>query len=60
MSDLGLLAAYIRQSTAARGVDLYAIDHGGYSIPEWAEATDRNRRNVRRNVDRARADLADE
>lgn len=47
------LAACIRRYTAARGVDVWAVDIKGYTPAEWAETTDRNRRTVYRNIERA-------
>jgi DNA-directed RNA polymerase specialized sigma24 family protein len=47
------IAACIRDYTAARGVDVWAVDIEGHSISEWADMTDRNRRTVRRNIERA-------
>lgn len=54
MNDTGKLAAYIREHTAARGVDLWAVETQGYSPAEWAEATGRDRSTVSRNLRRAR------
>jgi len=47
------LAACVNRYTAARGVDVWAVDIEGYSVSEWAEMTDRNRRTVYRNIERA-------
>ena len=44
----------IRDSTAARGVDWWAIEVQGYSGTEWAELTGRDESTVARNVRRAR------
>lgn len=54
MSDAETLAGYIREHTAARGVDLWAVEDQGYSAAEWAEMTDRDRSTVSRNVRRAK------
>jgi len=58
-ADLSTLAARIETTTAARGVDVFAVDDCGYSILEWARATGRNRKTVRLNVERARSDYND-
>lgn len=50
---LDTLAAYIRETTAAQGVDLWAVEEMGLSAAEWAEMTDRDRSTVSRNVKRA-------
>lgn len=47
------IAFCIRQHTAARGVDLWAVDVVGLSAAKWAEMTGRNRSTVARNVRRA-------
>jgi len=52
--DTATLAGMIRDSTAARGVDWWAIEVKGYSATEWAEATGRSQSTVARNVRRAR------
>lgn len=54
MSDLDKLAKLISDSTAARGVDLYAVDTCGLTPAEWAEKTDRDRSTVARNVRRGK------
>lgn len=53
-SDLVHLATLIEETSAARGVDLYAVEVCGLSAAEWADMTDRNRSTVARNVRRAR------
>lgn len=55
-SDLveDVLAEHIKQNTAARGVDLFAVDELGYSAAAWAELTGRDRSTVSRNIRRAR------
>lgn len=52
-ADLDTLAALIRDHTAARGADLYAVEACGLSAAEWARMTDRDRTTVARNVRRA-------
>ena len=52
-TDLEELAAIVRQTTAARGVDVYAVEVCGLSASEWARRTDRDRSTVSRNVRRA-------
>jgi len=52
--ELNRLAALIRESTAARGVDIYAVEECGLSAAEWARMTGRDRSTVSRNVRRAR------
>jgi len=56
MKDLERLAEFIETTTAARGVDLYAVEWCGISAAEWAEMTGRDRSTVSRNVRRASAD----
>lgn len=58
MGDDGLevLADLIASTTAARGVDAYAVEERGLEPVEWAEMTDRDRSTVARNVRRASAD----
>jgi hypothetical protein len=51
--ELNRLAQLIRDSTAARGVDRYAVEECGLGVTEWAEMTGRNRRTVSRNIQRA-------
>jgi len=54
-TDILLLASYIRDHTAARGVDLWAIEtHEDMSATKWAELTGRDRSTVSRNIRRAR------
>lgn len=50
------LAECIRENTAARGVDLWAVEEMGLSASQWAGLTDRDRSTVSRNVRRATAD----
>lgn len=54
--DVTTLAESIRESSAARGVDSWAVEHIGLSAAEWARLTDRNRSTVARNVRRANRD----
>jgi predicted transcriptional regulator len=56
MADLERLAELIKETSAARGVDLYAVEDCGLSAAEWAELTDRDRSTVSRNVRRALAE----
>lgn len=51
--DLQKLAELISETTAARGVDVYAVQERGLSAVEWAEMTGRDRSTVSRNVRRA-------
>lgn len=51
--DLMKLAELIRETTAARGVDMWAVDELGLSPASWAELTGRDRSTVSRNVRRA-------
>jgi len=53
-ADLETLAALIREHTAARGVDLFAVETCGLSAAEWARLTDRDRTTVATNVRRAK------
>lgn len=46
------LAELIDETTAARGVDIYAVEHRGKSASEWAEMTGRDRSTVSRNISR--------
>jgi DNA-directed RNA polymerase specialized sigma24 family protein len=50
------LAETIRETTAARGLDLWAVDVKGLTATQWAEMTGRDRSTVSRNVRRARDD----
>jgi len=52
--DVTTLAGMIRDSTAARGVDWWAVEVKGYSATEWADLTGRSQSTVARNVRRAR------
>lgn len=52
--DLMRLASLIRETTAARGVDVWAVEELGLSSASWAELTGRDRSTVSRNVRRAR------
>jgi len=47
------LAEIISQTTAARGVDYWAVEVRGLSPSDWAEMTGRDRSTVARNVRRA-------
>jgi len=53
MTDLQRLAELIDETTAARGVDVYAVDECDLSASEWADMTGRDRSTVSRNVRRA-------
>lgn len=53
MSDTDELAELINKHTAARGVDVWAVQVRGYSAAEWADMTARDRSTVARNVRRA-------
>jgi len=54
-TDLMLLASYIRDHTAARGVDLYAVERSeDMTASKWAQLTGRDPSTVSRNVRRAR------
>ena len=55
-SDLLHLATLIDETTAARGVDCFAVTVCGKSATEWAEMTGRDRSTVSRNVRRATRD----
>jgi len=54
--DMGLLARCIESSSAAQGIDAYAVEEHDYSAAEWAELTGRDRSTVSRNVRRAMDD----
>lgn len=58
-NDLDRLAQLINESTAARGVDRYAVDVCGVSATEWARMTGRNRVTVQKNLARAREQSSD-
>lgn len=51
------IARCIQQSTAARGVDYWAVDVCGLTAQEWGDATGRDASTVGRNVRRAREDI---
>ena len=51
--DLRQLAKRVSDSTAARGLDVYAVEDCGLSAAEWAGMTGRDRSTVSRNVRRA-------
>lgn len=51
--DMELLGQCIDNSSAARGIDMYAVEERGYSAAKWAEMTGRDRSTVSRNVRRA-------
>jgi len=53
-AETATLAAMIRDSTAARGVDWWAIEVKGFSATKWADLTGRDESTVARNVRRAR------
>lgn len=53
MTDLDRLADLIEETSAARGVDVYAVEECGLSAAEWARMTGRDRSTVSRNVRRA-------
>lgn len=55
--DLDDLAMISRYTTAARGIDYYAVEHCHFTMAEWAEMTDRNKSTVSRNVAGAREDI---
>lgn len=61
MSDVDIhhLAKLISETTAARGVDRYAVDVCGLSAAEWAEMTGRNRSTVARNLRRSKQNDTD-
>ena len=50
---LGELADAIDETTAARGVDLWAVEVVGVTATDWAELTGRDASTVARNVRRA-------
>jgi DNA-directed RNA polymerase specialized sigma24 family protein len=52
--DIEILASMIDETTAARGVDRYAVDWCDLSAAEWADMTGRDSSTVARNVRRAR------
>ena len=49
-----VLGLFIDASTAAQGVDHWAVDQQGYYASEWAELTGRDESTVARNVRRAK------
>lgn len=51
--DLRRLALLIEETSAAQGVDYYAVEVCGKSATEWAGMTGRDRSTVSRNVRRA-------
>ncbi len=53
-----VLARYIRETTAARGVDKLLTDHHGLSTGEWATLTGRHQSTVARNARRGANDGA--
>lgn len=59
-NEARLVGLLIADSTAARGVDFWAVEHHGFSASEWADLTDRDRSTVARNVRRARKSEADD
>jgi len=52
-SEIERLAEFVSESTAARGVDRFAVEECGLSPVDWAEMTGRDRSTVSRNVRRA-------
>jgi len=52
-TDLQQLANRISETTAARGVDIYAVEVCELSASKWAEMTGRDRSTVSRNIRRA-------
>jgi len=56
IDTLDALATRVRESTAARGLDAYAVEDCGLSAAEWAARTGRDASTVARNVRRARRD----
>jgi len=58
-STEALVAALIAETSAARGIDLWAVEFRGYSASEWARMTDRNPSGVAANVRRARTEWYD-
>ncbi len=46
----------VKQTTAARGVDVFAVEKCGISAAGWADLTGRDRSTVARNVRRGVAD----
>jgi len=54
--EVDKLAQYIREGTAARGVDKWAVEDIGYSASSWANLTGRDRSTVSRNVRRTEDD----
>jgi len=54
--DLLRLTDMIRETTAARGVDLWAVEELGLSAAAWGELTGRDDSTVSRNVRRAQRD----
>lgn len=55
-ADVMKLAETISQTTAARGVDYWAVEVRGLDSAEWAEMTGRDPSTVSRNVRRAKRD----
>lgn len=54
------LTYLVRKTTAARGLDLWAVEELGYSGQQWAEETGRSPSTVQRNIRRAREELDDD
>jgi len=50
------IASCIRRHTAARGIDVWAVEFEGKTPTEWAELTGRDPSTVARNVRRATGD----
>ena len=53
-NEARLVGLLVADSTAARGVDLWAVEHQGFYASEWAELTGRDRSTIARNVRRAK------
>lgn len=51
--ELKTIAKLIRESTAARGIDVFAVQECGLSSTQWADMTGRDRSTVARNIRRA-------
>jgi len=54
--NVARLAELIKQTTAARGVDVWAVEEVGLTASEWADLTGRSRSTVSRNIRRANGD----
>lgn len=51
------IAELIEKTTAARGIDYWAVEEQQYTASEWADKTGRDQSTVSRNVQRARDNL---